>query len=367
MLRAAGELVEPTPHGGEVFKVAREYGFHPREILDFSSSINPLGPPPSAIHKLKEAMWKIPIYPDTSYHEFRSAVAEYLGLSSIDNVVEGNGSTELIYLFTSLFAGKAKAIIPHPTFGEYERAVLISGGVPVHISCDDNFGVNLDRILNAFENGSDLLFLCSPNNPTSLTIPKRKLLKLIEKASEKDVKVLLDETFVEFVDEGEASLSSRVEEFPNLFIIRSLTKFFALPGLRIGYGVASRKLVERLRGAKMPWSVSALAQDAAIAALRDLPYIERSRRVVARERDYLYSKLKHIRKLTPFKPEANFILSRIVRGIDGSELQRELLAKRVLIRDCSSFRGLGRAYFRVSVRLRKENSLLLSELKEALD
>ncbi len=363
---AAGGLVEPTPHGGEVFTVGREHGFHPRQILDFSSSINPLGPPPSAIRELKEALWKISVYPDSNYHDFRSAVAEYLGLSSTENVVEGNGSTELIYLFASLFAAKAKAIIPLPTFGEYERAVLINSGVPAHVACDENFGMSFDRILDAMEDGSRILFLCNPNNPTSLTTPKTKLLRLIETASEKDVKVLLDETFVEFVDEGEASLSSRVEEYPNLFIIRSLTKFFALPGLRIGYGLASRKLAKQLRSAKMPWSVNALAQEAAIAALHDLPYIEKSRKVVARERDYLYSKLKQIKNLTPIRPEANFILSKILKGGDAVELQRELLAKRILIRDCSSFRGLGGEYFRVAVKLRKQNVLLLSALKEAL-
>jgi threonine-phosphate decarboxylase len=366
VLRAAGELVEPTPHGGEVFRVGREHGFHPRQILDFSSSINPLGPPPSAIHELKESLWKIPIYPDNNYHDFRSAVTEYLGLSSTENVVEGNGSTELIYLFASLFAGKERAIIPLPTFEEYERAILINGGIPVHISYEENFGIAIDRILNAIDNNSGVLFLCNPNNPTSLTIPKRKLLRLIERASEKDVKVLLDETFVEFVEEGEVSLSSRVEEFPNLFIIRSLTKFFALPGLRIGYGLASRKTAERFRSAKMPWSVNALAQDAAIAALHDLPYIQKSRKVVTRERDYLYSKLKQVKSLAPFKPEANFILSRILGGMDASELQRELLGKRVLIRDCSSFKGLGKEYFRVSVKLTKQNAFLISALKEAL-
>ncbi len=367
MSSAATNLIEPCVHGGEVFEVAREHGIDPRKILDFSSNVNPLGPPSSALKSLKKALWMIPHYPDSSYHDFRKAAAEYADVSAIENVIEGNGSMELIYLFAELFVrGGDRTLIPIPTFGEYERAVRSRGGKPVCLECEPSLTVAVDRVASELDKGCKALFLSSPNNPSSKTIPKKDLLALIDLAFNRGVQVLLDETFIEFTDDHESGLSSRAEEFPNLFIIRSLTKIFALTGLRIGYGLASRKLAEQLRRAKMPWSVNVLAQEAGIAALHDRAFMESSRRVIEKERNFLYSGLKKIPRLTPFSPEANFILSRISQGLTAEELKAALLEKRILIRDCSSFKGLGKDYFRVSVKLRKQNTALLSALKEVL-
>jgi threonine-phosphate decarboxylase len=198
-------------------------------------------------------------------------------------------------------------------------------------------------------------------------IAKRELLKLVELACNRNAHVFLDQTFIEFTDEPDSSLSSHVEEFPNLFVARSLTKTFALTGLRIGYGLASRRLTSQLRRVKMPWSVNVLAQEAAIAALRDKPYLEKSRKLIARERDFLYSELKTIHGLTPFRPEANFILLRITRGLTAKQLKTSLLDKHILIRDCSSFRGLRDNYFRIAVKLRNQNRHLLSTLKDVFN
>ncbi len=365
---AVDSFVDPSVHGGEVFEIARLRGLNPRDILDFSSNINPLGPPSLAMKCLKNATWMIPYYPDISYRDFRRAAAEYARVPTSENVIEGSGSTELIYLFAELFVREGdKVLIPVPTFGEYERAVRNRGGLPVYLTCQHEFTVDADRFADELDRGCKAVFLSSPNNPSSKTIAKKDLLKLVELTSDRNARVFLDETFIEFTEDRELGLSPLVEEFPNLFVARSLTKIFALPGLRIGYGLASRKLIEQLRKAKMPWSVNVLAQEAAIAALHDKSYLERSRKLVAKEREFLYSGLGKIQGLTPFRPDANFVLLRITQGLTANELKSSLLDKSILIRDCSSFRGLNENYFRISVKLRKQNRMLLSTLKEVLN
>ena len=361
-------LIDPSVHGGEVFEIARLRGLNPRDIVDFSSNVNPLGPPSQAMKCLKNAIWRIPYYPDVSYHDFRKAAAEYAGVPTSENVIEGSGSTELIHLFAELFVREGdRVLIPVPAFGEYERAVRNRAGSPVYVAGKRDFTVDADRLADELDQGCKAVFLCSPNNPSSKTIAKRDLLKLVELACNRNVHVFLDETFIEFTQEPESSLSPHIEEFPNLFVARSLTKIFALTGLRIGYGLASRRLARQLRRAKMPWSVNVLAQEAAIAAFHDKLYLEKSRKLIAKERDFLYSELKAIHGLTPFRPEANFVLLRITRGLTTKQLKSSLLNKYILIRDCSSFRGLRGNYFRISVKLRKQNRLLLSTLKDVFN
>jgi len=358
-------LVDPSVHGGEVFEVARLRRLNPRGILDFSSNINPLGPPSAAMRFMTRARWMVPYYPDVSYRVFRKAAADYAGAPTFENIVEGNGSTELIYLFAELFVRKGdRVLIPIPTFGEYERAVRNRAGLPIYLACKRDF---TGRFADALEKGCKTVFLSSPNNPSSKTITKSCLFKLLDLASARNVRVFLDETFIEFTEDGDLGLSGRIEEFPNLVIARSLTKTFALTGLRIGYGLGARRLTERLRRAKMPWSVNILAQQAAIAAFRDRSYLERSRKLIAREREFLYSELRKIQGLTPFRPEANFILSRITRQLTAKVLKELLLDNSILIRDCSSFRGLDESYFRISVRLHEQNRRLLSSLRQVFD
>jgi len=364
---AAYSLPDQATHGGEIFEVARRLKVDPKEILDFSSNINPLGPPLVAIRCIQESIWLVPHYPDISYYTFRKAAAEYVGLPSPENVVEGNGSTELIYLFADVSLREGdKAIIPVPSFGEYQRAVLRRGGRLFTVPCRKDFGVDMEGVAGALAEGCKALFLSNPSNPSSRTIPKKDLLRTIELAYDRGVPVLLDETFIEFTDDHGLSLSNRVNEFPNLFVLRSLTKTFALTGLRIGYGLASQKFAERLRKAKLPWSVNVLAQEAGIAALNDSDYLERSKKLIAKEREFLYSELKTIEGLNPVRPEANFVLVNLAKGNTAKELKSSLLRKRILIRDCSSFEGLNGSYFRVCVRLRNQNATLLSALREAI-
>ena len=267
--------LKPCVHGGEVWKAMNMYGLKREEILDFSANVNPLGPSPLVLESIKNNLAYISYYPDSDCNLLREAIANYLGGINKDNVVLGNGSTELIHLFAEVFIERDDlALIPAPTFGEYEKAVRKMGGRPKHIRLGRDFHIDLAAFLREME-GAKIVFLCNPNNPTSMLMSRKSLLKIVEKAFEGETLVFLDESFIEFVNEKKRfSLVSEVENYPNLFVLRSFTKIFGLAGLRVGYGVAHSEVANLLFRTKVPWNINCLAQAAAIAALNDDEYLE---------------------------------------------------------------------------------------------
>ena len=361
--------LRPCIHGGEVWEVISRTGLRKDEILDFSANVNPLGPSPLALESIKNNLDCIPYYPDSDCNLLREAIAKYLGGVSGENVILGNGSTEVIHLFAEVFIERGDlALIPVPTFGEYEKAVRKMGGKPRYIRLSRDFHIDLGSFLREMK-GAKIIFLCNPNNPTSTLILHDSLLKIIEKAYEEDALVFLDESFIEFVDEEERfSMVSEVENYPNLFVLRSFTKVFGLAGLRVGYGVAHSEVASLLLRAKVPWNVNCLAQAAAIAALNDDEYLRRTWRLIKDERAFLLRELRRIRGFKVFPAHANFILINIRdSGFTAAELKERLLNYGILIRDCSSFRGLDEYYIRVAVRTRWENEKFIKSLKDILD
>ncbi len=361
--------LKPCVHGGEVWEVMERNDLRMEEILDFSANINPLGPPLSALESIKRNLWRIPYYPDSDSTALREAIAKYLGDINKDNVVVGNGSTELIHLFAEVFIERGDiALIPAPTFGEYENAVRKMGGTTKHIRLDRDFQIDLDDFLDEMK-GAKIVFLCNPNNPTSLLMPRRSLLKILEKAFEGDTLVFVDESFIEFVDEEKRfSLVDDVKNYPNLFVLRSITKIFGLAGLRVGYGVTHSEIAKLLFRTKVPWNVNCLAQVAAIAALNDKEYLKMTWELIKSEREFLLNKLREINGFKVFQAHANFILVDIRNsGLTSAELKDRLLKYNILIRDCSSFRGLDEYYIRIAVRTRRENERLIKALKEVLN
>jgi histidinol-phosphate/aromatic aminotransferase/cobyric acid decarboxylase-like protein len=238
--------LKPCVHGAEVLDAARESGRKSEEILDFSSSVNPLGPSKKALSAAKGAFSQIAAYPDSNSNELRQAIATHFGVGK-GNVVVGNGSTELMYLFAETFLRKGEtALIPAPTFGEYEAAVRKTGETPKFLKLGMNFNVDA----GAFEHemvGAKIIFLCNPNNPTSMLIPPDTLIGIVEKALEQDSLMFLDEDFLEFVENEKAlSMIGNVKKYPNLFVLRSFTKIFGLTGLRVGYGIANQEIIDAL-------------------------------------------------------------------------------------------------------------------------
>jgi len=372
ILRSARREVrdlKPCVHGGEVWEVMSRTGLRRDEILDFSANVNPLGPSPLALESVKNNLDCIPYYPDSDCNLLREAIAKYLGGVSRKNVILGNGSTEIIHLFAEVFIERGDlALIPVPTFGEYEKAVRKMGGKPRYIRLSRDFHIDLGSFLHQME-GAKIIFLCNPNNPTSTLILHDSLLKIVEKAYEGDALVFLDESFIEFVDEEERfSMVSEVENYPNLFVLRSFTKVFGLAGLRVGYGVAHSEVASLLLRAKVPWNVNCLAQAAAVAALNDDKYLRRTWRLIKDEKAFLLRELRGIRGFKVYPAHANFILINIRdSGFTAAELKERLLKYGILIRDCSSFRGLDEYYIRVAVRTRWENEKFIKSLKDILN
>ena len=359
--------LKPCVHGAEVLGAAEESGFKPWEILDFSSSVNPLGPSKKALDAAKKAFSQIAAYPDSNSNELRQVIASHFEISK-GNVVVGNGSTELMYLFAEVFLKKGdKAVMPAPTFGEYESAVRKTGETPKFAKLGKNFTIDSEAFKHEMA-GAKLVFLCNPNNPTSMLIPQETLTDIIESAMEQSTLVFLDEDFLEFVeDEKTLTMIGKIKKYPNLFILRSFTKIFGLTGLRVGYGIANEEIINVLSCAKIPWNVNCLAQAAAVAALKDEEHLRVTRELIKKEKTKLLAELGKIKLFKVFSPDANFFFIDIRKsGFTAAELKNKMLRQGLLIRDCTSFRGLDEYYIRVAVKTREENERLIEALKRTV-
>lgn len=357
--------LKPCVHGGEVLDAAAKSGFRREDVLDFSSSVNPLGPSKKALEAAINAFKEIPSYPDSNSNELRQTIADYYKLTK-DNVIVGNGSTELMYLFAETFMKKGDtAVIPAPTFGEYENAVRKTGEEIKFVKMNKNFNID-ESDLKREMSGAKIVFLCNPNNPTSILIPNKTLTSIVEHALQQDSLVFLDEDFLEFVEnEKTLSMIHKIHDYPNLFILRSFTKIFALTGLRVGYGIASEEIVNAMLCAKIPWNVNCLAQAAAIAALKDEEHLKVTRMFIKKEKAQLAATLNEIKSFKVYPSAANFFFIDIRKsGLTAAELKNKLLSHGILIRDCTSFRGLDEYYIRVAVKTRTENERLIEAFKQ---
>ncbi len=359
--------LKPCVHGAEVLSAAEESGFAPRQILDFSSSVNPLGPSKKALDAAKKAFSQIEAYPDSNSNELRQVIADHYGVSK-SNVVAGNGSTELMYLFAEAFlnAGE-KALIPAPTFGEYESAVWKAGATPKFAKLGQNFELDADSFIREMV-GAKLVFLCNPNNPTSMLIEQETLVSIVETALKQDTLVFLDEDFLEFTEnEKELSLIPSIKKYPNLFVLRSFTKIYGLTGLRIGYGIANQNIINVMLCSKIPWNVNCIAQPAAVAALKDTEHLVVTRELIRKEKVWLKAKFKRFKTFGFSEPDANFFFIDIRKsGLTAAELKSRLLKEGILIRDCSSFRGMDEFHVRVAVKTHEENQRLVEAVKQAV-
>lgn len=353
-------MKETFDHGGTVFAVARRLGVSPDDILDFSASINPLGPPAGVRGAVAAAFDRLVHYPDSGATELREALARRHHLLP-ENICVANGSTELIYLVPRLVAGR-RGLIVAPPFSEYARSLTRAGWEIDYLDPDPDqgFALSLDILDRRLAEGCDLLFLANPGNPTGALIPAKDVAEILRLCRSRGTFLVLDEAFIDFREEESAT--SLVVEGGGAVVLRSMTKFYAIPGLRLGYAVGCGEVSARLAALREPWSVNTLAQAAGIACLEDRDYPARTRDLVAAERERLAAGINALPGLEVYPSAANYLLVRIDAGLTAPELAARLLAERVLIRDCSSFRGLSERFFRVAVRGAGENMRLLDLL-----
>lgn len=355
-------------HGGNIFRAAEQLGLDESEIIDFSASINPLGIPKTVLAGIKDALRYVHNYPDPDAKQLTAALAEHYAIDQ-QSIVCGNGSTELIYLVIRAL-NPEKILIPAPTFSEYERAAGSSRKIShFTLSATDGFAVNPDTFISAMAGGSgslsykkalttsvDMAFLCNPNNPTGGILRKPDMLKITAAARDLKCHLVVDEAFIDFSPED--SIVTEVQDNPYLIVLRSMTKFYALSGLRIGYGVFPMKIIDRIREYKEPWTVNMLAQVSGAAALNDESYKEDTFRIMRNEKKTLEDGFRLL-KISYLPSAANYYLLQLdkVRHITES-----LAEKGILIRDCSNFRGIGGSYARVAVKSNRDNMRLLKEL-----
>ena len=333
-----------TIHGGDVYRN--------KVNIDFSVSINPCGIPAKVKSALNDALDSLEKYPDIHCEKLTKAVARMLNVEE-ENLVFGNGSSELFMAVANTYKPK-KVLIAEPSFYGYEYAFENNAGnvIYYYLKEEDNYRLTKD-FLNALTDDLDFIILANPNNPTGAMIDDDLLIEIVNAAKDKNIRVILDECFIEFTD-GNHSLVSKADDYPNLCIIRSFTKIFAIPGVRLGYLVCSDLSFNEAVKKHLPeWNISAFAQAAGCACTECEDYVEASKTVIRNERGYLLSEFKRL-GIKAYDSDCNFILIK-----DAEKLDEELLKEQILLRNCSNFKGLDEGYYRIAIRTHEENFKLI--------
>ena len=353
-------------HGGNVREISRIYEIDEHRLVDFSANINPLGYPQGTKDAVMRSFDDILHYPDTEAYDLITRLAAYHGMDR-QCFITGNGSTEFIYWIPIIFKPK-RALVVTPAFSEYEKGLNLAGSQVMYFQAEEerDFVVDMDNLYTRLAGGFDICYFCNPANPTGVLTPKEELFNLIARADRLGTIVIIDEAFIDFVEE--ASLKVAVTQFSHVIILRSMTKFFGIPGLRVGYAIAGSAVIERLKRNKPPWTINTLAQICACEALSNSAFIHETRRYVEIEKSFLHRAINSIPGLKAFPSVANYLLVRIdsPRGLSSRDLRERLLREDILIRDCSNFQRMGNYYFRVAVKKHGDNQLLIDKLKKVM-
>ncbi|EAE6663036.1 threonine-phosphate decarboxylase CobD [Listeria monocytogenes] len=353
--------ITTASHGGNYNELAKQHGLTKEMVLDFSANINPLGVPASLKQTITANLDKLVEYPEPDYLALRARIASFHHLD-LANVIPGNGATELIFGIAKVTKAQ-KVLLLAPTFAEYERAFFDAEKVYAELTKETNFAA-AEIVLEMLERDTDIeaVCLCNPNNPTGQLISQKEMVKIANICEKRNIYLIIDEAFMDFLEENEAiSMINYLERFPHLAIIRAFTKFFAIPGLRLGYLLTKNNLLaEALLQIREPWSINTFADLAGQILLEDKTYIKQTYQWIHKEREFLYTGLCEFPELTVFEPSVNYIFFHLEKPLD---LRKELLLKGIFIRSCANYRGLTENYYRVAVKSREDNCQLLTALE----
>jgi threonine-phosphate decarboxylase len=345
-------------HGGNIYDAD---GLPARDVLDFSANINPLGIPAAVRQAIRDAIPACVNYPDSQCRLLRKRLGETLGVPA-DWVFCGNGASEILFRLAHAIQAKHTLVLA-PTFADYERAAAAAGSkVDYHVlRKEDSFGVT-PALLRSITKRTGLVVLCNPNNPTGLLTDRTLLTAVLDKCRGTGAICVVDECFLDFVpDAGRYSVLGLTSRYENLVVLKAFTKTHALPGIRLGYCVTGNaKILDALYQAGPDWNVSTLAQAAGVAALGVPDYLEEARQLLAAERRYLTGQLRQL-NLTVYDGTADYLF---FYDPDDPGWARLLRQRGILIRDCSNYRGLGKGYYRIAVKKRRDNRRLIKEMKE---
>lgn len=357
-------------HGGDLDAIQKQYGIARDEIKDFSGNINPLGFPKSVETALANNLHIISTYPDKRYTALREAIAEYTHANP-DNIVVGNGSTELISTFIQTIDAK-NSIIIGPAYSEYEREVALVGGAFTYFPLkeEDNFKTNIPALIASLDESIGMLIASNPNNPTGTAITVEELRLVLAHCKKMNIAVMIDETYAEFSDNlDEICAIPLTDTFDNLFVIRGTSKFFAAPGIRLGYGISSNvAFKQRLQANQNPWSVNSLAAFAGELLFKDKAFHEKTQKLISDERKKAFAELSTWKNIKAYPSSSNFILLRLLTDkTNAAALYHKAIQKKMVIRDASSFAFLDETFLRFCILDPADNAELLSDLKQWIE
>ena len=346
-----------------MYRAALELRLPVERILDFSASINPLGPPAVARRAIRSALKQIMHYPDPDCRQLRQALAHQCEVDP-GMILVGNGSTELIHLLPRALAIKS-ALIVGPTFEEYARALQDAGSTVRYVQArrEERFRPPVTEVLRALSRKRprfDAVFVCNPNNPTGQVITRTMMRELAEVIERRQSWLIVDEAFIDYCQNQ--SVVSLLSAHPRIVVLRSLTKFYAMPGLRVGYLLGASKIVDQMKERQPPWSVNSLAQAVSCAVLRDRAYEIKSRAFMVNERSRFMKELRSLPGVCVYSSVANFVLIELPDWSSAGLVADRMAAEGLLVRDCSTVPGLSARMIRVAVRTMKENRRLTGTL-----
>ena len=353
--------------GDTAESVEKKYGIAPEDILKLASNENQFGPSPKAIEAMAKEVGRVHIYPDPFCIEIRKKIGVMNGFDdSGDNVVIAVGASGILSLLGEVFIKKGDEVIfCEPTFGAYAGAVIRNDGTPVVLPLTEDLKFDLKAMYNAITDKTKMICICNPNNPTSSAILRSDMERLLTFCEQHDIFVMIDETYVEFAPVIEdVTAVPFTKTFKNLMVLRGVSKFFAAPGVRLGYGITGNMpFLKAMKEKQIPWSLNSLGAFAGELMLKDEEYIRQTRRLILSEREKMYSALKEQPAYKTYKPYANFLLVKLLqKETTAFDVFTHCVKNGLMIRDCSSFKSLDGEFIRFCVMDSKDNQRLLDEL-----
>ncbi len=359
---------KPVFHGSDIEKICEYYHLKKEDIINFGANVNPLGLSASVKAALASHLDILSSYPDREYTSLREVLSAYCRIPS-DYILPGNGSSELISLLIDALSPKHTLILG-PTYSEYSRELSFSGSTQeyYHLKEEQDFRLDADDLCTVLAKGNyDLLIICNPNNPTSSAILHDDMEKLLCFCADHGVFVMIDETYVEFAPDIEAVTAVPfTQRFTNLCVLRGVSKFFAAPGMRLGYAVTGNPdFLRKMKEKQIPWSLNSVGAYAGELLFQDQDYIDRTRQLILTERGRMYDALSQLASFKVFQPYANFLLLKILKeGKTAFDVFETCIKNGLMIRDCSSFQCLDGEFVRFCIMMPEDNSRLLKVLEK---
>ncbi len=350
-------------HGGDIYSLSEEQR---SKVIDYSSNVSPININSSIKKAVMKNFDSINRYPDINYLELRKSIGIFNNIDT-NFIIPGNGATEILFLYCKSENFK-RATIVVPTFSEYERALRCNDVKVDYFYLKEStlFDLDIEKfILDGIYDDTDLVVLCNPNNPTGKFIPLEKIKLLNDILKSKGVKLFIDECFIDFISDWREK-SSAILKDENIFILRAFTKYFAVPGLRLGYGICFDKgKKEKILQYKEPWSINSFAETIGRTVVDNKEYIRKTDNWIKKEKRFFYNKLIKIKQILPFLSETNFILIKLLT-MDSKQFKEKMLLHNILIRDASNFNGLDKSYVRLAIKSRKDNIKVIDAIMEVM-